>query len=605
MEMEKHENIANPMGRLFRYLRGYRGSMAYAMGSSAVHKVFDLMPPFIIGWTVDVLSDQPPGWLASLFPGEGYWQLGFCIALIFVIFSFESLTEWMLKSGFLKLAQRVQHDLRMEAYRHLQYREIAYFENNRTGNLMSMLNDDINQLERFLNDNLNQIVQLVVLFLFAGFAFGSISWELLISGLLPVPIIIWASVYYQQLIGPKYRAIRQAVGDLSSRLENNISGILVIKSFTAEAFEYKRVADASETYRNANFNAIKFSALYTPIIRMFIAVGFASGIGFAGWHILSGTGEITVGELTLFAMMIQRFLWPVTRLGVILDEYERAKASARRVFGLIDTPNPLLIAQKQWSTVKLTGKGAQQKGHLHFKDIAFGYDPENPIIKGLNLTVAPGQTLGIAGPTGGGKTTLIKLLLRLYDVQQGQISLDGTDIRKLPLERLRADIGLVSQDVYLFHGTIRENIAYGLEGATEQEIVAAARKAHLHPFVQQLQNGYDTLIGEKGIKLSGGQRQRISIARAILKNAPILILDEATSAVDTQTEREIQQNLQQLTEGKTALIVAHRLSTIRHADKIAVIEDGKVAEAGKHEELLQQKGTYAELWGVQTGSVLY
>ncbi len=584
-----------PIQRLFSFLGSYKKRLYFSVGSSAVHKIFDLMPPFIIGWTIDILSNNTPAWIANVTgSSEILANALFCVGLIVVIFLLESLTEWMLKFGFLTLAQQVQHDLRIKAYNHMQSREIAYFEENRTGNLMSMLNDDINQLERFLNDNLNQIVQLVTLFIFAGWAFSSITWQLTVAGMLPVPVIIWASVYYQKLIGPRYRHIRQMVGRLSSRLENNISGILVIKSFTAEKYESRRVEEVSEEYRKANYQAIRFSSLYTPIIRIFIAIGFAAGVAFSAWHIVEGTGLVTVGQLTLFAMMIQRFLWPITRLGVILDELERARASARRIFGLMDTPN--LLQEPQVPT-SLNGTA----GAVSFEQTGFRYQQGPEVIKDLSLLVKPGQTIGIAGPTGGGKTTLIKLLLRLYDVNRGAVKIDGVDIRNLSTRELRSKIALVSQDVYLFHGSIGENIAYGMENATPEQIMDASKKAQLHGFVCGLPKGYDTVVGERGIKLSGGQRQRISIARAILKNAPILILDEATSAVDTETEQAIQQNLNRLVEGRTALIIAHRLSTIRNADQIVVLKDGQVAEKGLHEELLATRGIYADLWNVQTG----
>jgi len=459
---------------------------------------------------------------------------------------------------------------------------------------MSMLNNDINQLERFLNSSLNEIVQLITLAFFASIWLFGVSWQLTLIGFLPIPLIFIGSFYFQRVIGPYYRKVREAVGALSNRLENNLSGILVIKSFTAEKYETERVSEASANYRDANFQAIKISASYVPLIRMLIALGFAATMGLGAYWILTGTDQLTAGELTLFAMMIQRVLWPVTRLGSVFDEFERAKASARRIFGLMDTPNQIPNPENPIQIEQINGKIELQNIHFH-------YDNEVPIINNLNLNIEAGSTIGIAGTTGSGKTTLIKLLLRLYDTVEGKILIDNHDIKTWDLTTLRRNISLVSQDVYLFHGTIGENIAYGFENCTIEEIENAAKQAELHEFVSSLPQGYHTIVGEKGIKLSGGQRQRLSIARAILKNAPILILDEATSAVDTETERAIQHSLNKLTQGKTALIIAHRLSTLRHSDKIIVLKNGSIAESGTHDELLKETGIYADLWNVQIG----
>lgn len=593
--MQQNYEPQKPMTRLFQYLGLYSKQMNFAVGASVVNKILDLMPPIIVGWLIDSVNGNTPAWIADFFGINDVLGIAlFFGVLIVIIFGIESFTEWLLKLGFMRLAQRVQHDLRMDAYKQLQSREIAYFENNRTGNLMSMLNDDINQLERFLNSSFNEIVQLVTMAFFASIWLFGVSWELTLIGFLPIPLIFIGSFYFQRMIGPYYRKVREAVGALSNRLENNISGILVIKSFTAETYESSRVAAVSENYRDTNFEAIKLSASYVPLIRMLIALGFAATMALGAYWILSGNGKLTVGELTLFAMMIQWVLWPVTRLGSVFDEFERAKASARRIFGLMDTPNQIPNPENPVSVTNL-------KGEIELKNVHFQYDKGLEIIKDLNLKITSGSIIGIAGTTGAGKTTLIKLLLRLYDTTSGEILIDNHSIKDFDLTQLRRNIALVSQDVYLFHGSIRENIAYGMGDISLEAIENAAIKAELHDFIIQLPDRYDTIVGERGIKLSGGQRQRLSIARAILKNAPILILDEATSSVDTETERAIQKSLDELTKGKTALIIAHRLSTLRHADKIIVLKEGNIAESGSHESLLAKAGIYADLWNVQIG----
>jgi len=585
------------MGRLFRYLAPYRARLAGALASSVANKLLDMMPPLLVGWVVDSLRGQAPGWIARLAGTSDPWRLAVVLSsLAVVIFVFESLFQWLYQAGFMTLAQRVQHDLRMDAYERIQAREIAFFEEHRLGEVLAMLNDDVNQLERFLNSGFNELVQLVVLFLFAGVVMFSTSWELSLVGMAPIPVIVWSGLLYQRKVSPRYRRVRAAVGNLASRLENNIAGILVIQSFTAEAFESGRVRRESDEYRDANFAAIRLSAIYTPLIRLAIVAGFAGVLLLGSYWVLNGSRRITAGELVLFAMLTERLLWPLTRLGTTLDDYERAKASARRTFGLLDT-EPAIEDPERPAPL------ARVRGEVVFDHVGFTYSRGDAVLRDVSFRVAPGETLGIAGPTGAGKSTLIKLILRLYDATSGAVRIDGFDVRELRLADLRRAIALVSQDVYLFHGTIRENIAYVRADVPLAEVVRAARLAQLHDFVAGLPDGYDTLVGERGVKLSGGQRQRLSIARAIVKDAPILILDEATSAVDTETERAIQQSLRKLTSGRTALVIAHRLSTIRHADRILVLRDGRVAEEGHHDDLVARGGTYADLWHIQSGEL--
>lgn len=584
-----------PMRQLWRYVQNRSLFFAYACSSSVLNKVLDLMPPLLVGWVIDSVSGRPPGWITALLGPTTPWGMAIFLSVLGVlIFALESLFEWMYQRAFMTLAQDVQHDVRVDTYAHLQTREIRFFENQRMGETLAILNDDINQLERFLNVGFNEILQLLVLFVFSLVVMGLTSWELSLVSLLPIPLILAGSSWYRRLIAPRYDRVRGAVGALASRLENNLGGILVIKSFTAEAFELERVKQASHDYRNQNLDAIHFSALYVPVIRMAIALGFGGVLLLGAYWVLQDTGRLTVGELVLFSMLVQRLLWPITRLGQTLDLYERARASASRIFGLLNTPSAI---QSPSQPLPLQ----RARGEIHFEDVHFGYDPAREILKGLQLEIKAGEIIGFAGTTGAGKSTLIKLLLRLYDPLSGRVCLDGQDIRHFGLQDLRRQIALVSQDVYLFHGSLRENIAYGQHGVSQAAIVKAAQQAALHDFIVSLPEGYDTLVGERGIKLSGGQRQRLSIARALLKDAPVLILDEATSSVDTETERIIQHNLSQLVAGKTALIIAHRLSTIRHADRIVVLKDGQIAEQGQHEALILQNGLYADLWRVQLG----
>ncbi len=589
------DRIKQPMRRLFTYLGNYKNSLWSSSIYAVLNKIFDLFPPIITAWTIDAVSGETPAFISNIFGFEGAKEaIIFLAILTFVVFGLESFFEWLFQRGFMRLAQNVQHDLRLQAYDHLQKREVAFFEEQRTGNLMSILNDDINQLERFLNTSFWEILHQITLFLFAGISLWLVSPKLTLVGIAPIPFIIIGSILYQRIIAPHYKKIREAVGMLSSRLENNIGGIMVVKSFTAEKFEKQRVEDISQDYRDANFGAIGISTLYSPLIRIFITIGFVGGLTWGAFMIINDTGEITLGALAFFAMMVQRLLWPVTRLGRIFDEFERARASIRRVFGLMDAPSNIVEKENAFVPDKLNGA-------IELDNVSFAYDTAIPILQNIDLKIAPKTSIGIAGPTGAGKTTLIKLFLRLYDTSKGNIIIDGKNIKDFNLKALRENIALVSQDVYLFHGTVRENIAYSMPHLKDDEIIDASKKAALHDFIISLPNGYNSIVGERGIKLSGGQRQRLSIARAILKNAPILILDEATSAVDTETEKAIQRNLDELSEGKTTIIIAHRLSTIRKADKIIVLNNGLIAEEGKHQDLIEQNGIYADLWKVQLG----
>ena len=589
------QTAPRPMWRLFAYLRPMRRRLSLSIGSSVLNKVLDLAPPILVAWLIDSVTGNTPEWISS---GLGLTttmsQVVFIAILTVVIFGGESLFQWGFKYGFMTLAQDLQHRLRLDAYRSMQDREIRFFEEHRLGRTLAMLNDDVNQLERFFNNAFNDLVQLVVLFLFAGAVLFSISPTLAAIGLVPVPLIIHGSFKFSRMLEPRYKRVREGVGEVASRLENNIGGILVIKSFTAEDYERERVDEASDNYRKANYHAIKLSAVFIPVIRMAIALGFAGVIVLGGYWVTRGA--ITAGELVLFCMMIQRMLWPLTRLGDTFDEYQRARASGTRIFGLLDTPARVQDPDEP-------APMERAKGEVEFDNVVFKYREREPVLNGLALKVNAGEMIGIAGTTGAGKSTLIKLLLRLYDVNDGAIKIDGIDIRQLTQNDLRRQIALVSQDVFLFHGTIRENIAYPGVDVSDEQVTEASKHAQFHDFVASLPDGYETIVGERGIKLSGGQRQRLSIARALLKNAPILVLDEATSSVDTETERMIQQNLEELTAGRTALVIAHRLSTIRKADRIVVLKDGQLEEEGSHEELLAHEGTYAELWAVQSGAV--
>jgi ATP-binding cassette subfamily B protein len=375
-------------------------------------------------------------------------------------------------------------------------------------------------------------------------------------------------------------------------LQNNISGIATIRSFTAESREVEALRVESQAYCDANRRAIAVASAFIPVIRMAILAGFLVTFVVGGNMALAGT--LAAGSYGLLVFLTQRLLWPMTGLAETVDLFERAMASTRRVLDLLSTQPTIVDAADAVSMPAL-------RGDLEFRDVYFSYSNGTPVLSDVSLSVRAGTTVAFVGPTGSGKSTLLKLVLRFFESVSGAVLVDGTPVSRIRMNDLRSQMGLVSQDVYLFQGTVRENIAFGRPGATEADIVEAAQAAEAHEFIRALPQGYDTVVGERGQKLSGGQRQRISIARAILKNPPILILDEATSAVDNETEAAIQRSMRRISVNRTVLVVAHRLSTIVHADQIIVLENGRVTETGRHEDLLTQGGTYAALWNVQTG----
>ena len=551
-----------------------------------------MAPPLLIGAAVDVVVMQEKSVLSTYGYTDPKEQLIILSILTVIIWVLESLFEYFYGVLWRNLAQSVQHDFRLDAYSHIQELEMAWFSDQSKGELMSILNDDINQLERFLDKGANELLQVGTTVIAISAIFFYISPTIAIYSIIPIPVIIWGSFRFQSRISPHYAEVRKEVGLLNALLSNNLSGISTIKSFTSEELEVERVRAASQAYREANRRAIRLSAAFVPLIRMAILVGFTATLLHGGFVTLDG--GMAIASYSVMIFMMQRLLWPLTRLGETFDLYQRAMVSTTRVLDLLGTEIKIVEGEKELDITKV-------KGGINFQNVDFAYPEREQVVSGFSLDIKPGTTQAIVGPTGSGKTTVIRLLLRFHDPSSGQISLDGDDIKDLRVKSLRSAISLVTQTITLFPGTVMQNISYGKKGATEEEIVDAAKVAEAHDFVMSLPDGYETQIGEGGHKLSGGQRQRLSIARAVLKDAPILVLDEATSSVDNETEEALQKSLAVISKDRTTIVIAHRLSTIRHSDSIMVLDEGKVVELGSHDELLDNNSQYARLWNVQTG----
>ncbi|PHJ65702.1 ABC transporter [Nostoc linckia z18] len=590
---QKPKNSTSPLKRLLNYGSQYRLQIWQATLFTIINTILDLAPPWLIGVAIDILVEKQNSFIAKLGVREIIWQFFLLTVVTIIIWILESASEYAYNRLWWNLAQNIQHDLRVDTYNHVQALDSDYFEESSTGGLMSILNDDINRLEDFLNFVASEIIQITtsVIILTCG-AFWILPPAITLATLLPMPFILWGSFTYQKLLEDRYAEVRERVGFLNSRLANNLTGITTIKSFTAEAYESARFAGESEAYRKSNAKAIKLSAAFNPLIRMLILGGFTVLLFWGGMATYSG--KISIGNYSVLLVLVQRLLWPLVSLGEIFDKYQRSMASTNRIMDLLDAPINIIPGEKSLPI-------EQVRGEIFFQQVTFAYTNREPVIKNLSLHIPAGKTIAIVGSTGSGKSTLVKLLLRLYEISGGRITIDGIDIQELNLGDLRRSIGLVSQDVFLFHGTVAENIAYGTFDARDEEIIAAGKIAEAHDFIMRLPQGYETIVGERGQKLSGGQRQRIAIARAVLKNPPILILDEATSAVDNETEAAIQRSLERITVNRTTIAIAHRLSTIRNADCIYVMEYGELIESGTHEELLDKNRIYAGLWQVQSG----
>lgn len=583
---------AHPLRRLLNFARPYRRNIILGSLFSVCNKVFDVLPEILIGVSVDVVVNQKDSFVAKFGIADPMDQLWALAALTVLVWVLESLFEYLYALRWRGLAQDMQHELRQAAYSHLQVLPPDFVNRERSGRLMALMNEDVNQIERFLNTGANDLIQVFCSSLLVGAVFFVLTADLAVLALLPIPMILFGAFWFQRRLYPRYVAAREAAATVSNRLNNNLAGMATIQAYTAEAFEAEHVRIASNEFRKRNADAIRFSAAITPVIRMAVMAGFVVTLLYGGYLCLQGT--LGIGSYTVLVYLTQRLLWPMTRLADMTDLYQRAMASVNRVMDLLETTPPPESKKEFSSTIK---------GALKFENISFSY-ADTPTLRDINIDIPAGSTVAFVGGTGSGKSTLLKLLLRFISPDQGRILFDGQDIADINSAALRKQLGYVAQDPFLTDGSVADNIAYGEHGADRRAIEIAADAAEASEFIASLGKGLDSEVGERGTQLSGGQRQRIALARALFRNPSVLILDEATSAVDNETEAAIQRSLARVSKNRTTIIVAHRLSTVRNADRIFVIDKGRVVEQGRHEELLVQNEVYASLWKLQTGEIV-
>ncbi|GAB6112658.1 ABC transporter ATP-binding protein [Desulfomicrobium salsuginis] len=588
MNAQETRTLGRALWRLVRFARPHARRIALGLAANAGARFFDLLPMIVVGRVVDTVS-------VALRDGQALAETDFLWAGLLVLGTFAGLAVFQSVSDYTldSAAQMIRHDLRVELYTHVQRLDVSYFESRQTGDIMAVLAGDVDNLERFFSDTSTSIVRLFITFTgIYGILFW-LDWHLALLLLAPMPIAVWAVRFFATRVSPQYRTARKAVGEINSILENNLQGMHVIQAYSAQDHQTGRIRQRSEEYRDAAVRAALERSRFVPLLYGVAGMGYALLIGVGGWMTFSGIGP-SVGDFTTFVLLAMRLILPLFVFGMLINQIQQSEASAQRITEIFDTA----------PTVRDEASAAPLQGALErveVRNMCFAYPGRDKVLCGIDLSLERGRVLGVVGPTGAGKSSLAKLMLRYYDPMGGEILVNGRPLASVPLDSWRGRIGYVSQEAYLFHGTVGENIRLGSPSAVDDDVRRAARLAGAAEFIDALPDGYGTLVGDRGMKLSGGQRQRISLARAILRDPEFLILDEATASVDTRTEEVIQNNLKELRGDRITLAIAHRLSTVRQCDEIVVIVDGVIVERGTHAELVGAGGVYAGLWQVQSG----
>ncbi|RIX53143.1 ABC transporter ATP-binding protein [Paenibacillus nanensis] len=580
-EKAKPASIYSMFLRIFEHARKEWPSLATALVCIILISLLEFVVPQITKYTIDtVIENKRFNELILIAAGV----LGAAIAL--------GVLRYLSTSVMAAIGQRVLYKLRNDLYRHLQRLDVSFFDRNRTGDLMSRVTNDVSILQQLISSSMMQLFTDIFTFTAIAGYMLFIDWKLTLLLLATFPFMIWTTRLFGKRIRASFRKVQESLADVSDHLQNALTGIRLIKSFTAEEYESERFSERTKKNMDANIQVVRLRAAYEPLIDFINFAGMAIVLVFGAW--LAMKGSMTVGTVVAFIAYLRLLQNPVRHFSRILNTIQQAAAAYERVVEILNTKAE--IADRE-DAIELP----PVKGRIEFRGVSFSYVGKNEaeVLEQFDLELKPGQVTALVGSSGSGKTTIAHLITRFYDVQTGSITIDGINVKDVTLDSLRSQVGIVSQDIVLFNGTIEENIRYGNHNAGAEEVRAAAEAANAHEFISSFKDGYDTQIGERGVKLSGGQKQRISIARAILKNPRIIILDEATASLDTESEQLIQAALAKLLKGRTCLVIAHRLSTIQQADQIYVLENGRIEEHGTHAELLQRKGRYSELYELQ------
>ncbi|HEY4552496.1 MAG TPA: ABC transporter ATP-binding protein [Bacillaceae bacterium] len=565
--------------QFFSYYKPHKRLFIIDFSSAVIVAILELAFPVAVQWFID-----------TLLPGGDWNRIMTVGVLLLIVYLLSTALQYIVSYLGHKLGINIETDMRQQLFTHVQRQSFRFFDNTKTGHIMSRITNDLFDIGELAHHGPEDFFIAIMTFIGAFLIMFNINPELALIAIIMVPFLIWLVTFCNMKMNRAWKNMYGKIADVNARVEDSVSGVRVVQSFTNEEFEIERFKKDNGSFRLAKLVAYKVMAgthssiyMMTRLVTLIVLVAGA-------WF--SFQGKLTYGELVSFVLYVNVLIKPVDKISALLELYPKGMAGFRRFLDLIEQEPEIEDRPNAVTVDHLTGD-------IKFSDVHFSYDDHKKVLKGINLDIHAGETVAFVGPSGAGKTTICSLIPRFYDVTSGSIMIDGLDVRDMTKHSLRSQIGIVQQDVFLFTGTIRENIAYGKKDTAEWEIREAARKAHLEDMVASLPDGYDTQIGERGLKLSGGQKQRLAIARMFLKNPPILILDEATSALDTETEKIIQQALNELAENRTTLIIAHRLATIREADRVIVVTEEGIAEDGTYAELLKQEGLFARLHHIQ------
>ena len=566
--------------RILRFLSPYRPLAIATLTCAAFTTAFDLLPP----WLIKVIIDD-------VIPSKNVRLLSWVLVGLLLAYALKNLSNALRIRFNNTLEQKVVCHLRNQVFSAFQRLSLNYFENRSTGDMMTRVTNDTEQVERIFIDGLEGIITATLTLVGITVILFTLNWRLALLVLVPIPILVLTGSWFTRRVHRYYHVIRQSAADLNAYLQDALAGIRETIGFNRQEYEQDRFTTLNQEYSRANLQAMYLWSIYSPGMIFVGSLGTVLTLWYGSREVIQG--NLTIGELVMFLSYLVLFYTPVNQIHSVNHMLQHALAAGERVFEILDA----IPEVRDQPTAQ--PPSSRLMGCVEFSHVSFAYRPDIPVIRDISLQVAPGEKIALVGHSGAGKSTFLKLLLRLYDVKEGAIRLDGYDLRELPLPFLRDQIGMVQQEPFLFNGTVRENIAYGKLSAGHQDIAKAAKAAHAHDFITELPEGYDTWIGERGVKLSVGQKQRIAIARVLLKNPPMVIFDEATSNIDTETEVKIRHGLDNLIQGRTTFIIAHRLSTVQNVDRIVVLDHGTVFEEGDHAQLLDRQGLYADLYESQ------